>query len=157
MTTETQTPTHKTIENRPDSDFNIRSLELTRQNVTVAGFLAYVHFKCRKAGIDWVQIDRNDFENPIDGRLASYNIKDGKKRCHYSDAPGKSFDQVFDADPDHPCQAEICKTYPLDQQTYFMNWNGECFNLIIEFTYDDEKRGHGYFYTADKSLKQGVQ
>ena len=29
---------------------------------------------------------------------------------------------------------------------YILNWDGSMYNEICEFTFDDEKTGHGYYY-----------
>ena len=39
---------------------------------------------------------------------------------------------------------------PYDFQTYILNHDGSMYNEICEFTFDDEKTGHGYYYQANR-------
>ncbi|MDR1379646.1 MAG: hypothetical protein LBJ36_11445, partial [Synergistaceae bacterium] len=50
---------------------------------------------------------------------------------------------------DAACKEETLRMLPLDYQVYNLNWDGSSFNVICEFTFDSETRGHGYFYQAE--------
>lgn len=63
------------------------------------------------------------------------------KLCHY--------DWTEDG-TDAPCRAETCRTFAYDFQTYILNHDGSMYNEICEFTFDDEKTGHGYYYQANR-------
>ena len=51
---------------------------------------------------------------------------------------------------DAPCRAETCRTFAYDFQTYILDHDGSMYNEICEFTFDDEKTGHGYYYQANR-------
>ncbi len=59
-------------------------IEIQRSNVTLAQFLRYVRQQCEKKGIDF-SIEREDFEKPHTEYSSSYFVKDGKKKCHFSE------------------------------------------------------------------------
>ena len=52
-----------------------------------------------------------------------------------------------------PCRAETRKTFAYDYQTYILNFDGSMFNEICEFTFDDGKTGHGYYYQANRDAE----
>ena len=52
-----------------------------------------------------------------------------------------------------PCEAETCRSFPYDHQIYTLNWDGSMYNEICEFTFDDEKTGHGYYYQASRDSR----
>lgn len=55
---------------------------------------------------------------------------------------------------DAPCKSEICKFFAYDTQTYILNWDGSMYNEICEFTFDDKKTGHGYYYQANRDAAE---
>jgi len=118
-------------------------IEITRRNVTPAKFFAEIRFALKKKGISF-DLDMNDFTNPYDPINSQYFVKDGKKISYFNGH--KSEWLVKDA----PCKSEICKNLPYDYQAYILNFDGSYFNEICEFTFDDDKTGHGYYYTANK-------
>lgn len=106
---------------------HIEELELGRTNVTPAQFLAYVRRQIKKHGltcIDPVDIDLDYFKAGNDLNFHYYN------------------------DPvNHPAaKAETSVSKPYEMQTYVLNWDGTVYNFIMEFDFDDEKTGHGYFF-----------
>jgi len=128
-------------------------IELQRNDITLAQFFAEVRYqlkkKARELGIEaWMLTgtldDRDIFENPPRPEDSRYYVKDGKKICtyngHRSEWPTKHA----------ACASEILRTLPYDYQCYVRNFDGSCYNEILEFTFDDDKRGHGYYYTANK-------
>lgn len=157
-------------------------IEITRNNVTLAQFLAYCRAECKKKGIDF-NINREEFENPATEYMNSYSVIDGVKKCHFAEnrtttelrrkhasyeIPGgftryyytdeyeevpitkiHRWDAEYPAD-DAPCQAEIFKQFACDYQCYVLNFDGTAFNEICEFTFDDDKKGSGYYYQANK-------
>ena len=89
-------------------------------------------------------------------KLASYKTPEGFERFYYTDEfetveETKLFHYSSDwpAD-DAPCKAEASRSFPYDFQTYFLGFDGTCYNEICEFTFDSEKRGHGYYYQLNK-------
>jgi hypothetical protein len=65
--------------------------------------------------------------------------------------------EEFTEDNRPPCKAETCKSFPYDHQMYILNWDGSCYNEIIEFTFDDDKRGSGYYYQMHKEADAVVE
>lgn len=100
-------------------------IELTRRNVTPSQFAAYVRQQIKKHNLKTILADDIDFE---------YWKNGGDLEFDYHDIPGK------------PCQAEKSISQPYEMQTYIRNWDGTMYNLIMEFTFWDEKTGTGYFY-----------
>jgi hypothetical protein len=117
-----------------------QAVEVTRHNVTLAGFLSSVRSACENKGMS-CDIDRDEFEYPSSPSSTSYYVKDGIKYYSFN------HDRVVEHDgQDAACEAEVCRTLPLDYQTYIKGWDGDVFNEICEFTFDDEKKGSGYYY-----------
>lgn len=107
-------------------------LELTRNDVTPAQFLAYVRRMCKQHGIDCFEMSARDF-----AAGQSWGNDEYMNTRYVGGTPST-----------RPCESEICKATPYDHQTYIHNFDGETYNEIIEFTFDDEKTGHGYFFTV---------
>ena len=89
-------------------------------------------------------------------KLASYQTTQGFTRYYYTDELEEyektelcRYDWTENG-ADAPCRAEICRTFAYDYQTYILNHDGSMFNEICEFTFDDEKRGHGYYYQVNR-------
>ncbi len=55
------------------------SIEIERNNVTLAQFLWYVRQQCEKKGI-YVEIDRETFEKPLSESSYNYSVIDGEKK-----------------------------------------------------------------------------
>ena len=102
-------------------------LELTRHDVTPAAFLAYIRSMIKKHDITAIDPDDIDLKYFAAGNDLNFDVS-GRKN------------------PNAACQHERSVSKPYEMQTYFLDWDGSCFNEIIEFTFDDEKTGHGYFY-----------
>ena len=107
-------------------------LELTRNDVTPAQFLAYVRRMCKAHEIDCFEMSARDF-----AAGQSWGSDEYMNTRYVGGTPST-----------RPCESEICKAMPYDHQTYIRNFDGSVYNEIIEFTFDDEKTGHGYFYTV---------
>jgi len=121
------------------------TIELQRDNVTVSQFLSYIKSQAAKKGID-IGVDRDIFTNPHKDALnTSYFVRDGKKIVF-----NNGYKSEWDA-TDAACQAETIRTRPYDYQTYVLNFDGTHFNEICEFSFDDEKRGYGYYYYSSKT------
>ena len=105
------------------------TLELTRRDVTPAQFLAYVRAQCKRKGIPF-DMDTRYF---ADGQ--QYSNGEYMNSAYTGGTPSR-----------RPCYAETCKATPYEHQTYIVGYDGETYNEIIEFDFDDEKTGHGYFY-----------
>lgn len=106
-------------------------LELTRNDVTPAQFLAYVRRMCKAHGIDCFELSARDFAEGDHWGNEYWNTR-----------------YVGGTPSTRPCESEICKGLPYDRQVYIRNFDGTTYNEIVEFTFDDEKTGHGYFYTV---------
>ena len=81
------------------------------------------------------------FRLSAEGEAGGLEEYEETKLCHY--------DWTEDG-AETPCRAETCKTLPYDFQTYILNNDGSMYNEICEFTFDDEKTGHGYYYQANR-------
>jgi uncharacterized protein YegP (UPF0339 family) len=140
------------------------SIEIERNHVTVAAFLAYVKKQCAQKGIAF-DIDRHMFENPTQNLYRSYHVKDGIKYCTtgYKRRNGQTggVETVFsnsEYEADTGAEAETSREFPLDWQTYIRMFDGSVYNEICEFNFDDEKHGRGYFFVLSKDapLSNGV-
>ncbi len=89
-------------------------------------------------------------------KFASYKTPEGFTRYYYTDELEEYQEtELYYNDwtanaTDAPCRAEICKTFAYDYQTYILNFDGSMYNEICEFTFNDEKTGHGYYYQANR-------
>ena len=79
-------------------------------------------------------------------------MKDGIKYVHTSDGPFQQWDGS-----DAAAKAETLRLKPLDYQSYALFHDGSCYNEICEFTFDDEKRGHGYYYQMNADAREQEQ
>lgn len=105
-------------------------IEISRNNITLAQFFAMVKFECKKKGIDFY-MTKEEFENP----------------------PSIINNRYFNGNPiENACKSEILLQSPLNTQTYMLNFDGSCYNEICEFTFDDEKTGHGYYYQVNRDV-----
>ena len=124
------------------------SIEIERNNVTLAQFLRYVRQHCEKKGI-YFEIDRETFEKPLsESDFTRYYYTDEFEEtelCRYDWTENGA---------DAPCKAEICSSFAYDYQTYILNFDGSMYNEICEFTFDDEKTGHGYYYQANRDAAE---
>jgi hypothetical protein len=116
-----------------------RFLKIERNNVTIAEFYTYIRARCKAKGIEHGLPDRSEFENPSCPVNVRYVVTDGVKQYEYDYGNHKLGET-------NACQSEILRRMPLDYQVYNLNWDGSSFNVICEFTFDSETRGHGYFY-----------
>ena len=88
-------------------------------------------------------------------KLASYTLPSGATGFYYTndveafeETKLHSWSDEWDG-ADAPCKSEIVRSFPYDCQTYILNFDGTCYNEICEFTFDDDKRGHGYYYQTN--------
>jgi len=89
-------------------------------------------------------------------KLASYTTSEGFTRYYYTDEVEEYQEtklEYWDMEEDAteaPCKSETVRSFPCETQTYVLNFDGSCYNEICEFTFDDDKRGHGYYYQLNK-------
>jgi hypothetical protein len=124
----------------------IKEIEIQVNNVTPSQFFAYIRKMCKKKGIDF-DIELDEFKNPTQRWNSRYYVIEDKMIC-YSD----NYRYEQDASK-APCKSEVAKLLPYDQQTYILGFDGSCFNEICEFTFDDEKKGHGYYYQINRDAE----
>jgi hypothetical protein len=132
-------------------------IEIVRNHVTVKEFLTYVKNQCAKKGANWIDIDKALFGNPSQNSYRSYHVKDGikyvtngyKRRNEQTGGVETVFSNS-EWEADTGAEAETSREFPLDWQTYIRNFDGSIYNEICEFTFDDAKRGHGYFFMLNK-------
>lgn len=105
-------------------------IEIQRNNVTPAQFLAYIRSRVdAKGGKDYrSDLDLDYF---VRGNDLNYNVNHKKENDDCYKISG--------------CEHEIGVSHPYEMQTYFKNEDGSVYNEICEFTFDDEKMGHGYY------------
>ena len=112
--------------------------EFLRTGVTVGQFLAYVRAGLRKRGMDeWA--DGIDYDNFI----ADYGV-DGE--IDHKEMNDEVYAQLG-------VEYEIVRDRAYDKQTYERKANGKVSNEIIEFVFDDEKTGHGYYYVVEDGVE----
>lgn len=100
-------------------------IEIERHNVTPAQFLAYLR-----------SMQKKHPEMGNDFNLDMFT------------AEGWSFSYSNALPTERPCESERGTDKPYQKQTYIRNFDGTTYNEIIEFDFDDEKTGHGYYYTV---------
>lgn len=110
----------------------IEELELTRWNVTPAAFLAYVRYQIRKHNLTCI--------DPLDIDIDYFRAGNDLNFDHRYNDPAECYGVKH--------VKSISKPY--EMQTYHLNYDGTVYNQIMEFDYDDEKTGHGYFYFINK-------
>ena len=93
-------------------------------------------------------------------KLESYETSEGFTRYYYTDELEEyeetklhRYDWTMDG-TDTPCEAETIRSFAYDYQIYILNWDGSMYNEICEFTFDDEKTGHGYYFQANREAKK---
>lgn len=102
-------------------------LEMMRHNVTPSQFLSAVRGAIRSKGFTGICAEDLSLNYWKAGNDLNFEHK-------YSDPEND------------PCKHEKSVSRPYEMQTYVRNWDGTVYNLIVEFSFDDEKRGSGYFY-----------
>ena len=116
--------------------------EFQRVNVTVGRFLSYVRAQLKKRGLDeWAgNLDYDNFtaDNGVDGK---------------TDHKAKN-DEVYAL---YGIELEIVRDRPYNKQTFEKRANGKVYNEIIEFAFDSESTGHGYYYLTDSGAEDEVE
>ena len=103
-------------------------LELQRSNVTPSQFLSYVKQQLKRRKM-------RDLASDLD--------------LNYFKA-GNDLNFDYRNDPSKPCKAERSVSKPYEMQTYILHWDGSCYNEICEFEFDDDKKGHGYYFLMNR-------
>ena len=104
----------------------IYEVECQRNNVTPKEFFRYCKIKCKKQDLDiesWIEFD--SWEEPTPLQRTEYHTNE-----HF--------------DWEKP-QRETIKIMPYDWQMALQN----SYNFILEFEFDTETKGHGYFYVVE--------
>ena len=117
-------------------------VEFSRTNVTVGQFLAYVRAQLKKRGlVDWIgSLDYEDFiaDNGVDGK---------------TDHKAKN-DEVYTL---YGIEYELVRDLPYNKQTFEKKANGQVYHEIIEFIFDSENRGHGYYCLVDDGVEDEIE
>ena len=100
-------------------------IELQRHGVTPAQFLAYLR-----------SMQKKHPEMGNDFNLDMFTAEGWSS--NYSNA----------LPTERPCESERSTDKPYEKQTYIRNFDGTTYNEIIEFQFDDDKTGYGYYYTV---------
>lgn len=132
---EENTMTTNTNTIQSTTDFEI---EIQRSNITPAQFLAYVRSRVDAKGGHWYRSDLD---------LRWFKNEDSRWNCSYS----------FGLPGERGASSEVNKDMAYDKQTYILNFDGSVYNEIVEFDFDDEKTGHGYYYLVNKSAVPGCE
>lgn len=106
-------------------------IEIERHNVTPAQFLAYLRQMQKKHPEMACDFDINAF------RSAGWCF-------NYSNA----------LPSEKPCESECSIDKPHEKQTYIRNFDGTTYNEIVEFQWEDEKTGFGYYYTVQVDVAE---
>ena len=106
--------------------------EFTRRDVTPAQFLAYIRQQQKK----------HPGEIAYDCDLDMFA------------AEGWNFGYTNALPSEKPCAAERGTDKPYEKQTYIRNFDGSTYNEIIEFQFDDDKTGTGYYYTVQIDVEE---
>jgi len=83
------------------------------------------------------------FENPPAAHQINFRFftgNDGKKVMSCDGAPYTEYTGQSQM------KSEVLLVKPLDYQSYGDDGNGNIYNEMCEFTFDDDKRGSGYYY-----------
>lgn len=106
-------------------------IEITRNNVTPAQFLAYCRSRVDSKGGKYVRSDLNlDYFKRGNDLNFDVNHKALNDECYTVGG----------------CEYEKGTSHPYEMQTYIRSTNGDVYNEICEFDFDSEKTGHGYYY-----------
>lgn len=108
-------------------------VEFLRTNVTVGQFLSYVRAQLKKRGLDELA-NGIDYDNFISGDWScKVDHKERNDEAYVS--LGVAYEEV--------------KDMPYDKKSYQRKANGAISNEIVEFIFDDEKTGRGYYYAVE--------
>ena len=105
-------------------------IEITRNNVTPAEFLRYVRNRVDAKGGAMLRSDL-DTTYFAAGNDLSFDIR-------------RTAEEV--AETANGCIRELSVSRPYEMQTFCAWIDGTKYNEICEFSFDDEKTGHGYYY-----------
>lgn len=120
-----------------------RDVEVTRTNITVKQFFKSIEKALERKGMSFLMVDLDSFEHTTSNEDIRYHIKDDIKYYSYN------FYTVQQDATDSAAQSEIYTVRPYNFQTYCKNFDGSGYNEICEFTFDDEKKGTGYYYQSE--------
>ena len=108
-------------------------VEFLRTNVTVGQFLSYVRAQLKKRGLDELA-NGIDYDNFVSGDWScKVDHKERNDEAYVS--LGVEYEEV--------------KDMPYDKKSYQRKANGAISNEIVEFIFDDEKTGRGYYYAVE--------
>lgn len=113
-------------------------IEISRNNVTPAQFLAYCRKRVDEKGGNGIRTDL-DLDYFKRGNDLNFNIN------HKADN-----DDVYTISG---VEHERSVSHPYEMQTYIRYTNGSVYNEICEFDFDDEKTGHGYYYLISLDME----
>lgn len=112
-------------------------VEFLRTNVTVGQFLSYVRAQLRKRGLDELA-NGIDYDNFVSGDwCCKVDHKERNDEAYVS--LGVEYEEV--------------KDMPYDKKSYQRKANGAISNEIVEFIFDDEKTGRGYYYAVEDEVE----
>lgn len=114
-------------------------IEISRNNVTPAQFLAYVRSRVDSKGGEYI---RTDLDLDYFKRGNDINCEVNHKALN---------DECFTVSG---CEHEKSVSHPYEMQTYIRWANGAVYNEICEFDFDDEKTGHGYYYLVNVNVEE---
>lgn len=100
-------------------------IEIQRNNVTPAQFLAYVRGRVDSKGGEMLRSDLS--------------------LRYFAAGDDLNFD-IHHEEPEFNGLHEKSISHPYEMQTFVRYANGAMYNEICEFVFDDEKTGHGYYF-----------
>lgn len=112
-------------------------IEITRNNVTPAEFLRYVR-------------------NRVDAKGGAM-IRSDLDAAYFAVGNDLNFDISHIPDDENGLIRERSVSRPYEMQTFCKWIDGTQYNEICEFSFDDEKRGHGYYYLINVCADDDTQ
>ncbi len=112
-------------------------IEISRNNVTPAQFLAYFRRRVDSKGGSRSDLDLDYFKRG-DDLNCTVNHKAENDKCYTKEG----------------CEYEISASAPYRMQTYIRYANGTVYNEICEFDFNDEKTGRGYYYLVNVEAEE---
>lgn len=109
-------------------------VEIMRSNVTVGQFLSYVRAQLKKRGLDDFT-GSLDYDNFVGGNGWDAKVNHKEQNDSAYAELGIEYEEVRDL--------------PYNKKSYQRKANGVASNEIVEFEFDNEKTGRGYYYLVD--------
>lgn len=123
-------------------------IEIKRTNVTLEQFLSYIKYRCKKKEItNGFDLNAKEIAKDYKGHASGYYIENGKKYSYHSTDPSNCYRNKSVENTSEPDgTSAFSKDFPCDLQTFIRRNDGSLYNEILEFVYEDDNKGYGYYY-----------